>query len=302
MHMSGCIFFYPVRYNTLIMIVDGKQIAEEMRTNVKATITHQKRDLRLAIVVVGEVEVIEKFVAMKKRFGESVGVDVAIHRFAGDISKEELKDGISDIIRDDANSAVVIQLPLPEHIPVQEILNMVPPEKDVDALSREAMAGLRRLDLIILPPVVGAIKEIVDRNKFAPKDLDVLVLGHGRLVGAPAALWFRHKGAHVTVLDKPVKDLSEFTRDADVIVLGVGSPGILKPDMIKEGVVILDAGTSEEGGKLFGDADPACAEKSLIFTPVPGGIGPITVAMIFRNMTLISGSSRGEDGVSFALT
>ena len=116
----------------------------------------------------------------------------------------------------------------------------------------------------------------------------MLILGHGRLVGAPAALLMRHNHAHVTVVDKQVEHLALLTREADIIISGVGQPGILLPEMLKRGVVLIDAGTSEDGGKIVGDADPRCAEIASLFTPVPGGVGPITVSMIFKNVSILA--------------
>jgi methylenetetrahydrofolate dehydrogenase (NADP+) / methenyltetrahydrofolate cyclohydrolase len=112
----------------------------------------------------------------------------------------------------------------------------------------------------------------------------VVVVGSGKLVGLPASRWFMEQGSAVSVVTKDTADIAYYTKNADIIVLGAGVPRLLTPDMVKEGVVILDAGTSEDGGVLAGDADPACAEKASLFTPVPGGIGPITVAVLLRNL------------------
>ncbi|MEX0930993.1 MAG: bifunctional 5,10-methylenetetrahydrofolate dehydrogenase/5,10-methenyltetrahydrofolate cyclohydrolase, partial [Candidatus Paceibacterota bacterium] len=115
----------------------------------------------------------------------------------------------------------------------------------------------------------------------------------GRLVGKPVAKWFTEMGANVRVLTKESKDIAQYTKQADIIVCGAGASGFLKPDMIKEGVIILDAGTSEEGGVLRGDADPLCSEKAALMTPVPNGIGPVTIAMLLKNLVLLAEQHRG---------
>ena len=112
----------------------------------------------------------------------------------------------------------------------------------------------------------------------------VTIIGSGRLVGLPSYRWFLERGAHVSVVTKDTEDISYHTKNADIVVCGAGVSGLLTPDMIREGAVVLDAGTSEEGGELRGDADPRCGEKASLFTPVPGGIGPITIAILLQNV------------------
>ena len=128
------------------------------------------------------------------------------------------------------------------------------------------------------------IKAILESECITVEGKEVVIVGNGSLVGKPAAAWFRLGGAHVDVADNETDNLPDVTKQADIIVCGAGVPGLITPEMIKEGVIILDAGTSEDSGKLRGDADPACADKASLYTPVPGGIGPITVAVLLRNV------------------
>jgi methylenetetrahydrofolate dehydrogenase (NADP+)/methenyltetrahydrofolate cyclohydrolase len=138
-----------------------------------------------------------------------------------------------------------------------------------------------------LPPVAGAIVEIFVRNGVSASGKKAVVVGAGKLVGTPAAQLLRDLGAHVTVVTHTRGSLEEL-KDADIVVLGAGEPGLVKPEMLKQGVVLIDAGTSESSGKLAGDADPACAHVASVFTPVPGGVGPIAVAMIFKNLLTLA--------------
>ncbi len=156
------------------------------------------------------------------------------------------------------------------------MLKAVPPSHDIDVLNP--------LTTTVLSPVVGAIKEILKLHEVPVFEKHVVVVGSGKLVGRPVAAWFMEQGSSVSIVTRDTSDIVFYTKNADIIVLGAGSPRMLTPDMIKEGVVILDAGTSEDGGVLAGDADPACAEKASLFTPVPGGVGPITVAVLLRNV------------------
>ena len=270
------------------MIVDGKKIAEEIREKLARIVSGFSVPPKLAIVVVGDNPVIESFVRIKKKVGESLGIVIAEERFAASVEPETLLSAIKKLAADETIDGIIIQLPLPPSIDIRAALDAVPTEKDVDMLSTESVAAFRRGDAPILPPIAGAIQEILERSKVNVAGKETLVLGYGRLVGVPASLLLRHNGAHVTVIDQEISDLAEHTRESDIIICGVGKPGMLKPEMLKDSVVLIDAGTSEAGGKIVGDAAPACADVASVFTPVPGGVGPIAVALIFKNLLVLA--------------
>jgi methylenetetrahydrofolate dehydrogenase (NADP+)/methenyltetrahydrofolate cyclohydrolase len=270
------------------MIIDGKAIAADIREKLARIVSSFPVPPKLAIVVVGEDPVIESFVRIKTKIGESLGISVVQHRFPASMGEAELLSEVRALVADTSVDGIIIQLPLPASMNADAILNAVPVEKDVDVLARESVAAFRRGDAVILPPIAGAIQEILERSGVSVHGKDVLLLGRGRLVGVPAELFFRHNGAHVTMVGRGVTQLSELIKEADIIVCGTGQPGLLRPEMLKEGVVLIDAGTSEEGGKIVGDADPACATVASVFTPVPGGVGPIAVALIFKNLLVLA--------------
>lgn len=274
------------------MIIDGKAIAADIEEQVRRTLSGSSVMPTLAIVVVGKDPVVESFVRIKKRMGERLNIVVTEHYFPDTISGEALKKSIEEIAHSPRVGGVVIQLPLPLHIDVQAMLDAVPTEKDIDMLSRASVALFARGDARILPPVAGAIQEILEREKVSVVGRDVLVLGYGRLVGVPASILMRHNHAHVTVIDREIPDLAQHTREAHVIVSGVGKQGLITRDMLSSDVVLIDAGTSEAGGKIVGDADPHCREVASVFTPVPGGVGPIAVAMIFKNLCVLTRSEK----------
>ncbi len=233
------------------MIIEGRKIAEEILNGL------QSRPLTLGVVM-GTDAASDSFVRMKERTAARVGV--LLKRFAPEqIDEALLCDGI------------LVQLPLANS---RELIEKIPPHKDVDALGA---------DPLVLSPVAGAIAEVLARSGVDVKNKKAVVVGAGKLVGAPAATLLEKLGAHVSVITSTEGSLDEL-KDADIVVLGAGEPGFIKPAMLKAGVVLVDAGTSESAGKLAGDADPACAEVASVFTPVPGGIGPIAVAMIFKNL------------------
>jgi methylenetetrahydrofolate dehydrogenase (NADP+)/methenyltetrahydrofolate cyclohydrolase len=266
------------------MMIDGKKIAADIKHELKNEIEQLGTAPVLAIVIVGDDPVIESFVRIKKKFAGEIGVHIEEHRYSDTIDTDTLLSKVEELVLDDSIHGVVVQLPLSEHIQTPDVLHALSAQKDVDVISQEGMMLFESGDAPFLPPVVGAIEEILRREAVSIEGKKAVVLGNGRLVGKPAALWLKRRGAHVSVLDRESIDTLSQIKSADVLVLGAGVPGFVKPDMIQEGVVILDAGTSEEAGKLAGDADPSCGEKASIFTPVPGGIGPITVAILFRNV------------------
>lgn len=254
------------------MIIDGKKIAEEIKATLKGN------GLKLAIVQVGDDEASNKFIRQKVKFAKDIGAETRIYELPQDISTSQLRKKMAEISHISENDGVILQLPLPPQIKTQYVLNGIIMNKDVDVLSSRFFGDFATGHSKILPPVVGAIKLIFEKYNIDVRGKNIIVVGTGRLVGKPAAIWLINQEATVSVLNEYTPDILKFTRDADIIMVGTGKPGLIKPDMVKEGVIIIDAGS------LVGDVDPAVAEKASLFTPVPGGVGPLTVVMVFQNL------------------
>lgn len=270
------------------MLVNGKEIAAEVSARVREEFAQRTARSVLQVIMVGSDAVTEQFVRIKKRVADSVGVELVERRFPAVISTEALVTEIQNSVS--AGDGIIVQLPLPEHIDVKKIQSVIPASHDVDCLGTQARRAFEEGNSVLLPPVVGACKEILSRAGVDVAGKSAVVIGKGILVGAPSAVWLSQWGANVVALDEH-DFLETYSKKADIIVLGAGVPHLLKPDMIKDGVVILDAGTSESGGKVVGDADPSCAEKAALLTPVPGGIGPVAVAKIFENLLVCTSST-----------
>ena len=253
------------------MIIDGKAIAER----IVSDLTSQKLDRprKLGIIVVGNDPVIESFVRIKQKTAARIGVEIV----RIDIPSEEGEQEVVRLVEDlgERVDGLIVQLPLPRHIHTDTVLAHIPRNKDVDGINPDGSD--------FTPPVALAVQEILKVGAVSIVGKRAIVLGAGRLVGAPAAALLEKLGADVSVITLENPSLEKL-RDADIIICGVGSHGLVTPDLIKDGCVLIDAGTSESGGKVLGDADPSCAEKCALFTPVPGGVGPIAVAMIFKNL------------------
>ncbi len=258
------------------MIVNGRKLAKEIEESLARQVHNSRKLLTLGMVQVGENQVSENFMRMKREFAERVGIGAVTLRVYVD-PVADLQQRISAALRKCAVGVdgLIVQLPLPASCDTAQVLAGIPNEKDVDALS---------LAPLVLSPVVEAIQHIFDTYHVALKNKRVLVIGRGRLVGIPIAEWLSGNGTVVDIIGDEVEDISSDTCAADIIISGAGSPHIIKPSMVKEGAVLIDCGASEAGGKVLGDADPACAEKCSVFTPVPGGVGPLVVAKLFENL------------------
>lgn len=264
------------------MVIDGRALAQEILDELTGCIQQGGETPVLSVFMVGENPVSKKYVALKTKKASEVGILVHPKQFPEDISEDELLKAIEEEV--ERNNSIIIQLPLPDGFDTKKILNAVPAKLDVDVLSDESKELFFKARSDMYPPVVGSMQEILKRNNVSLNEKRVAVIGQGELVGKPASVWAKAKGADVIVADKDTDNLFDITHTADIIVCGAGVPSLVKPDMIQEGVVILDAATSEDSGELRGDADPACAEKASLFTPVPGGIGPMTVAVLLKNV------------------
>lgn len=263
-------------------IVEGKKIAQERVLAMRAFVDKKKIAPKLVALTIAPNVATEQFLKIKHRIAGEAGILMDVVRLAENVSEEMLQKSVSHALAH--SDGVVIQLPFPQRFAIENILSALPLDLDPDCIGTLAGEAIRSNDHIILPPVVSAIQAVCQVYEVSLKGKRVVVVGQGRLVGAPSAIWAEHEGADVVRLTRGAGELREATQEADIIILGAGSPGLLTPDMIIEGVAIFDAGTSEEGGKVVGDADPRCAEKASLITPVPGGIGPIAVAELFGNL------------------
>ena len=261
------------------MMFDGKAFAAKRREELFALRT-QFGEVTLGVVMGEHDPVTSSFVRVKERNAEALQVKLVRYFIPDGADTAAVQALIGEASKE---SGLIVQLPLPTGVDVDAVLGSIPVGKDVDALSPAAARKLEAGDLAVIPPVAAAVREILDGAAIAVSGKRVAVVGKGRLVGAPCATLFRHLGADVTLVGKD-DDVGAATREADIVMLGAGSPHMLHPDMVKEGAVVLDAGTSEAGGVVVGDADPAVAEKASFFTPVPGGIGPVAVVEIFGNL------------------
>lgn len=264
------------------MIFNGRKFAATRR---KELLGERKSlgDVSLGVVASSDDPVTNSFVRIKEKNAKALNVSQVRYTVPAGATTDDVKQLVQDAAKE---SGIIVQLPLPEGVDVDEVIDTIPENKDVDALSESMVRRLKSGDMSVIPPVAAAVRSILASEHIEANGKKAVVIGKGRLVGVPCAELLKHLGATVTILDRS-DDIAAHTKEADIIVLGAGSPHLLKSNMVKEGVVILDAGTSESSGVVVGDADPALSEKASLFTPVPGGIGPIAVVEIFGNLFIL---------------
>lgn len=266
------------------MIADGKLVANLLKERIVKEY-EGKAKKEVCFIIFGENLASQQFIDMKCRFAESLKIPTRVVRYPESLTLEEVKNVISKVASEDP-AGVVVQLPLPKHLPVSEVLNTVPPKLDIDVLGDKTKEKYRNGTSHKVPPVARAIMEIFTFYDVVLQGKEILVIGTGRLVGEPVCNMLESLGIKYSVIDKDT-DLNvgkKLISEADIIISGAGASRIIKPDMVKEGVVLIDAGTSEQNGKIVGDIDPSCADKASLMTPVPGGVGPVTLASLFLNL------------------
>ena len=262
------------------MRINGTEVASRLYDALLVTHASDTKPM-LGIVVCGADTVIESFVRIKSRAAAKLGVEILRIDVPQDARTEDIVEVVIQMSK--KTNGIIVQLPLPSQIDTEKALAAIPASHDVDGIN----PLVTETDRLVRAPVAGAVEHLLTQNNITVAGNHAVVVGAGRLVGAPVAHLLESLGAKVSVVTLENGTIDEL-RTADIVVLGAGNPGFVKPEMIHDGVVLIDAGTSEAGGKVRGDADPACENKAKLFTPVPGGVGPIAVAMIFENLFKLS--------------
>lgn len=266
------------------MIANGKEIASLMKEQIKDRLQNTSPK-KVCFVIFGNDPSSRQFINMKCRFAEGLGIKTHIEEHPENVSFDDVKNIIERVLII-GFSGIVIQLPLPKNLNPDDVLSLVPSELDIDVLSQRAKNMYLEGKTRKIPPVARAIEEILRFYKVDLVNKKIVLIGTGKLVGEPVANMLKMKKLSFELIDRsiPTNKRDELLRDSDVIISGAGSPHFIKPEMVKDGVVLIDAGTSEQEGKIVGDVDPKCFEKASLVTPVPGGVGPVTLASLFINL------------------
>ncbi|WP_200763930.1 bifunctional methylenetetrahydrofolate dehydrogenase/methenyltetrahydrofolate cyclohydrolase FolD [Nitrosophilus alvini] len=270
-------------------ILDGKALSLKIKDEMKKEVEELKQTRNivpgLAVILVGDDPASHTYVKMKAKACKEVGIYSITHEMPSSISEAEIIETIEMMNKNPNIDGILVQLPLPEHIDSTKILEVISPKKDVDGFHPYNVGRLTSgLDSFVPCTPLG-VMELLNEYHIDPKGMDAVVVGASNIVGKPMAALLLNANATVDICHIYTKDLKSHTQRADILVVGVGKPGLITEDMVKEGAIVIDIGINKtEDGKIVGDVDfEHVSKKASFITPVPGGVGPMTIAMLLKN-------------------
>ncbi len=270
-------------------IIDGKAVSASVKEEVAAEAAVLKEEkginIGLAVVIVGNDPASRVYVNNKKKACEAVGFRSFEYALDESTTQEQLLDLIDVLNRDDHVNGILVQLPLPAHIDEKTVINAISPEKDVDAFHPVNVGKIMIGEYAFLPCTPAGVMKLIESTGTEISGKQCVVIGRSNIVGKPMAMLLLHKSGTVTICHSKTKNLKEICLGADILVAAVGRANLITGDMIKEGAVVIDVGMNRlENGKLCGDVEfESASQKASYITPVPGGVGPMTIAMLMRN-------------------
>ena len=270
-------------------IIDGKAISAEIRAEIKAEVAKRAAEGKtlpgLAVIIVGEDPASQVYVRNKKKACEEVGFYSEVYELPADTKQEELNALVDKLNADGKIHGILCQLPLPKHLDENEVILRIDPKKDVDAFHPYNVGKIMIGDYDFLPCTPAGVMALLERSGIEVSGKECVVVGRSNIVGKPQAMLLLHANGTVTVCHSRTKDLAAVCRRADILVAAIGKADFFGADMVKEGAVVIDVGMNRRAdGKLTGDVNFAEVEpKASYITPVPGGVGPMTITMLLKN-------------------
>jgi len=272
-------------------LMDGKGLAERLRAEIAREV-RQLGDVGLATVLVGDDPASEIYIRRKHEAAQEVGIRSIDHRLSADTTQEELERLVEDLNADDGVDGILVQSPLPEHLDEAAVVQRLDPAKDVDGFHPENAARLYFGRPRFVPATPVGIMRLLEEYDVPLEGARAVVVGRSLIVGRPAALLLLHANATVTITHSRTVDLAAHTLEADILVVAVGQPNVVTAEMVRPGSTVIDVGMNRTEDGLRGDVDPAAAEVAGLITPVPGGVGPMTIASLLRNTVAAAQSRR----------
>ncbi len=274
-------------------LMDGRALAVRVRAEVAEEVA-ELGALGLATVLLGEDEASKVYIRRKHAAAREVGIEPHDHHLPEETPEDELLELIAELNADERVDGILVQLPLPEHIDEARVLRAVDPVKDVDGFHPVNQGQLYLGHPTLVPATPLGIMRLLEEYRVPLRGARAVVVGRSDIVGKPAALLLLQANATVTICHSRTVDLVHETLDADVLVVAVGNPGVVTADMVKPGAAVLDVGINRTGEGLAGDVAPDAAERAAFLTPVPGGVGPMTIAMLLKNTVRAARYRRGS--------
>lgn len=272
--------------------MDGKALAERIRGEIAKEV-RELGEVGLATVLVGDDPASDIYIRLKHKAAAEVGINARDIRLASDTTEDELLAQVAELNANDAVDGILVQLPLPDHIDEARVIRALDPVKDVDGLHPLNFGQLT----LGHPTHVGAtpvgVMALLEEYEVPVEGSRAVVVGRSDIVGKPVSLLLLHANATVTICHSRTKDLSAVSREADILVVAVGRPGVVGPGDVRDGATVIDVGMNRGEAGVVGDVDPEVAEVAGLITPVPGGVGPMTIAMLLRNTVRAARYRRG---------
>lgn len=267
------------------MILDGKLVSNEIKSELKKYIDDNNLKIGMAVIQVGDNPASNVYIKNKAKVAESLGVNFEHHKFDIDITEDVIISKIEKLNNNDNIHGIIVQLPLPEHLDKDLIVNSINEEKDIDGLTSKNIGNLFSNNEGIISCTPYGIMKLLEYYNIDLEGKNAVIVGRSNLVGKPLVELLLRKNATVTICHSKTKKLKDYTKKADILIAAVGKKHLITKNMVKKGAVIVDVGINREDNKLYGDVDfDKVKNKASYITPVPGGIGPMTVAMLFYNL------------------
>ena len=269
-------------------IIDGKKVSSHIKDNIAAEVKMLKNKTGktpgLAVVLVGDDPASAVYVKNKNKTCKNIGFQSFEHILPENTSEDKLLNLINELNNDDQVNGILVQLPLPSHISSKKILVSINPQKDVDGFHLENVGRLVTGNALFKPCTPAGIIKLLDEYKIEIEGKNAVIIGRSNIVGKPVSFLLLERNATVTICHSRTKDLPSITRSADILIAAIGKPNFVSLDMVKNNAVVIDVGINRLDGKLVGDVDFASVSKQAsLITPVPGGVGPMTIAMLMEN-------------------
>lgn len=267
-----------------MQLMSGMEVRGTLLDQYKDTIEKERLNIGLAIIQVGDNPESNKYIKNKLKYTEMVGIKSELFKLPIDISEEKLLELINNLNEDDNITGIILQSPTPKNIDFDKCARSIKSEKDVDGFSEENLFAIRDNHERIIPCTVKGILKLLDYYDISVEGKNIVVIGRSNIVGRPLADALVNRNATVTICHSKTNDLALHTKNADIVVSAVGSPNLITENMVSNDFIGVDVGINFVGGKLVGDFSKDCYEKASYISPVPGGVGPMTVAMIIDNL------------------
>lgn len=278
-------------------IMDGKNLSNIIKDDLRKEISMYVQTPILAVITIGDDEASKVYVKNKRKSCEQVGISFMHFDYLSEVKESVVINKIKELNKDVSVNGIIVQLPIPDNFNVEKIINTIDVSKDVDGLTNESKIRRMNNKSSLIPCTTKGILELLDYYKINMESKRVVVVGRSELVGTPTYQECLKRNATVTICHSKTKDLGSITKEADILIVATGHKYLIDKNMIKEGCVIIDVGISRDNGKLYGDVNPNVSDKCSYLTPVPGGVGPMTVVMLLKNTFIAYKSQHGVKDV-----